>query len=204
MRRPASSLLLATLTLAAVLFPGTAVFARPAVSACLNLDPAQLAIGLEEAEVIVIATVQGYEAEKSVSLLPEAYLKGPALGGEVTLPFPDPRPKCPLAQFEPGMRVLAVFDEGSQGLTWPGSGEVWVLKDGRATNQGPAPDERTEASLVQTIRSITGQYAVPAESEDEGATIDWTGTVLPIGGLLVVVFAIGLVLMRTWHRIDPS
>jgi len=39
---------------------------------------------------------------------------------------------------------------------------------------------------------------------EEGAAIDWIGTVLPVSAALLVVFAIGLLLMRTWHRIDPS
>jgi hypothetical protein len=58
--------------------------------------------------------------------------------------------------------------------------------------------------VVAAIRAITGQYAVPAGSKDEGAGIDWKSTVLPVGAALLAVFAIGLVLMRQWHKIDPS
>jgi hypothetical protein len=65
-------------------------------------------------------------------------------------------------------------------------------------------EPRSEVEVVSSIRAITGQYAVPAATEAEGAGIDWGNTVLPLGLVLLVIFGIGLVLMRVWHRIDPS
>jgi hypothetical protein len=61
-----------------------------------------------------------------------------------------------------------------------------------------------EADLVEEIRGITGQYAVPPQSESEGQGIDWWKTVLPVGGAVLGIFVVGLFLMRIWHRIDPS
>ncbi len=51
---------------------------------------------------------------------------------------------------------------------------------------------------------MTAQYGVTAVDKDEGAGINWSDTVLPLCVVLVVVFGIGLVMMRVWHRIDPS
>jgi hypothetical protein len=64
--------------------------------------------------------------------------------------------------------------------------------------------EIPEAELVARVRSLTNQYAVPASSRGEGAGIDWTRTILPVGAALVAIFVIALFLMRIWHRIDPS
>ena len=84
---------------------------------------------------------------------------------------------------------------------WPGAAQVFWLIDGRASGLG---GNVSESDLVQKVRAITGQYAVPAASQSEGAGIDWRNTVLPLSVALAFVFAIGLVLMRVWHRIDPS
>jgi hypothetical protein len=45
---------------------------------------------------------------------------------------------------------------------------------------------------------------VPAANQSEGASLDWVRVVLPTTIVVLIVFGIGLVLMRTWHRIDPS
>ncbi len=161
-------------------------------------------MNLTEAEVVVVARVEASEPERSVVLRPEVYLKGPAQSAVISLSFPDPRPRCPLARFDPGARVLAVLDAAGGDLSWPGAGDVWLIAGGVATKPEPSPDERPEADLIRAVRSITGQYAVPAANGEEGASIDWVGTVLPVSAALLVVFAIGLLLMRTWHRIDPS
>jgi hypothetical protein len=96
--------------------------------------------------------------------------------------------------------VVYIFDASSR--EWPLTNQVYVLDQGRAHMEGDK--DRTEAEVVNAIRGVTGQYAVPAANDDEGAGIDWKSTVLPLGIALALIFAIGLVLMRLWHRIDPS
>ena len=61
-----------------------------------------------------------------------------------------------------------------------------------------------EAELVSRIRALTNQYTVPAAAESESAGIDWGRTVVPVGFAVLALFGVGLVLMRIWHRIDPS
>jgi hypothetical protein len=61
-----------------------------------------------------------------------------------------------------------------------------------------------EEELSERIRALTGQSSVPADPGDDGSTIDWTRTVLPLSVALGLVFVIGLAMMRVWHRIDPS
>jgi hypothetical protein len=80
--------------------------------------------------------------------------------------------------------------------------QTYVLRDGRA-QRGDQPAV-PEVQLVSEVREVTGQYIVIATSQDEGAGIDWGNTVVPLGVALAVIFGIGLVLMRVWHRIDPS
>ncbi|MDZ7727312.1 MAG: hypothetical protein U5Q44_03460 [Dehalococcoidia bacterium] len=58
--------------------------------------------------------------------------------------------------------------------------------------------------LVDDIRAVTGQSSEPATEDAEGADIDWIGTVVPVTAGVVIVLGIGLVLMKEWHRIDPS
>lgn len=89
-------------------------------------------------------------------------------------------------------------------LQWPTAGRVFWLQDGRATGGGETSETLAEVDLTQKVRAVTGQFAVPAVSGDEGAGIDWGHTVIPLGIALAIIFVIGLVLMRVWHRIDPS
>jgi hypothetical protein len=141
---------------------------------------------------------------------PEAFLKGPASSEPVTLAAPDTGvhatleaqgAECPRAKASQGDRVL-VYILDAQAPHYPYLNEAYVLKDGHARMEGS--NELTEVQLVNEIRAITEQYAVPAATASEGAGIDWGSTVVPLGAALAVVFVIGLALMRVWHRIDPS
>lgn len=181
------------------------MFVRPAAACSLVAleSPTQFVL---ESEAIVIARV--IRAERGEALLqPEAYLKGPVSAGQLHFTA-DPRGNdgvsCPTAAFRTGDRVLVYLlrDRGSE---WPLANAYYRLVDGHARPEydtGAPP--LAEAEAVEQIRALTGQYAVPAASAAEGAGIDWWKTVVPVGGALLVIFAIGLVLMRLWHRIDPS
>ena len=181
----------------AALLPGAAVFVRPAY-ACSLIQPESPDQFVAEAQLIVIGKVTA-ASDAELVLQPEAFLKGPASGEPFRLVSAGDM--CPRAEVNKGDRVLVyVFDASHP--TWPLINEVYELRDGHAFRQGEV--ERTEIEVVSRIRAITGQYIVPAASDSEGAGIDWGSTIIPVGAALTIVFAIGLVLMRTWHRIDPS
>ena len=207
MRRPRlnhSRLVLAVL-FAAALIPGAAVVspAYAAGSGCITVDPQNLAPAVTDATVIVIATVVPSSQAGAVALRPEAFLKGAAVAQDIQLAAePGATSPCKLASLSPGQRVFVMLvGGGNEPLQWPGSAQVWVLQNGQAT--GGAGDVRSETDLVGKVRSVTGEYAVPAEGSG-GASINWRGTILPLGGALAAIFVLGLVLMRTWHRIDPT
>jgi len=185
--------------LAAALIPGAAVLVEDAYACSLVLpeSPTEL---VPDASVIVIGQVTRVEPQKEFTFLVEAYLKGPA--SETELTFRLKTDLCPLVEVRDGGRAILFVYGSSPDLSWPVIVNAYLLEDGKAY-MADAP-ERTEAEVVKEIRSVTGQYAVPAASDEEGAQIDWVGTVLPVSAALLVVFGIGLLLMRTWHRIDPS
>jgi hypothetical protein len=89
-------------------------------------------------------------------------------------------------------------------LAWPDASRAFLLDREVASNAATPPWVVPEHELAGRIQDLTGQASVPVQSTDEGRHIDWWGTVVPVGSALIVVFAIGLLLMRTWHRIDPS
>jgi hypothetical protein len=154
-----------------------------------------------ESDVIVLARVVEAPPRGDAVLTPTAYLKGPVSGRQLRFAFSSQPTDCTPAEFEPGTSVIA-FLRGKGDFRWPANGDVYVLHEGRL--QSPYGEEASEGELVEQLRRLTGQYAVPAASSDEGASIDWRGTILPLGGVLVVLFGVGLALMRLWHRIDPS
>jgi hypothetical protein len=45
---------------------------------------------------------------------------------------------------------------------------------------------------------------VPAQTNSQGASLDWIKVVLPTALVVLAVFGIGLYLMKIWHRIDPT
>ncbi len=186
---------------AAALIPGAAVVspARAGGSGCIAVDALNLYPAVAEADVIVVATVVPGSQAGGVALRPEAFLKGAVQSDDLSL-SDSTGGDCAPATLTAGQRVVAILGDGGGQLRWPGVTQVWTLKDGQADN---AFSQQTEADLIGRIRAISGQYAVPADGAD-GASINWRGTILPLGGALVVIFVIGLVLMRTWHRIDPT
>lgn len=188
----------------AVLLVGAAVSVRPAnASSCAGFVP-PLAGRVAQAEVIVVGTIQAVEPDRATAL-PEAFLRGPARPDALRLQKPVRTPECPHAEFTAGNRVLLLLNPADGGYAWPDASLAYVLRDGRArlaTDQ--LVDDRIESQLISDIRSQTNLYAVPAGRSDSGAAIDWMKTVIPVTAALVVVFGIGLLLMRTWHRIDPS
>lgn len=182
--------------LTAALVPGAAVYV-PAAHACLLLQPETPEQLVPDSQVIVVGTVVSRDGRNLV-FRPEAFLKGPASADEMR--FTGEEDTCTPAPLNAGDRALIyVFDAAAP--RYPYQTEAFVLKDGHATM---ADDVRTEVEVVAAIRAVTGQYAVPATSSSEGAGIDWGHTIIPLGAALAIIFVIGLVLMRVWHRIDPS
>lgn len=183
------------------------VTAAPAVPAgaaapCIAVDPAAPDAAVLAANVVVVGTV--VRVAGGPDIVPEAFLKGTVTRQAVHLPAQPPDPAaCAPAELPEGARVLAFLAVADGAVAWPGSGAVFILRDGqavRADRQAALP----ERELIDRIRALTGQLAAPPADDEPGAGIDWTATIVPVGGLLLGVFAIGLVLMRVWHRIDPS
>lgn len=189
---------LALFIAAAALVPGAAVFVRPAF-ACTLMMPESASEFVLESELIIIGTVREVTSTE-LRVAPEAFLKGPS-SGEPFVFTAEQDDSCPMQEFESGDRALIyVFDAAN--LPWPYINQAYLLESGRATM---GDRSETEIAVVEEIRGITGQYAVPAVADGgEGAGIDWGSTVLPIGVVLAIVFGIGLMLMRVWHRIDPT
>ncbi len=213
MRRLKPSFLALALVIAAALIPGAAVLsAQPARYGCDEpLSDAQFRLAVESASMIVIGHVDNIRTDavpdphEIAAIRPEAFLKGPATGAELRFERRGPVSPCQYAEFSDGDRLVLIAQKSSEPFAWPDPNAAFRLQEGRAFSLNPADDRgETEADLVARIRGITGQYAVPAASQDEGASIDWVGTVLPVGAGLAVIFGISLVLMRLWHRIDPS
>jgi hypothetical protein len=162
-----------------------------------------MAMRVAQADLIVLGMVTAASAT-SARIAPTAYLKGPAQAGEVEVRRSGRETECPLADLQPGTRVVALLQSASGMMAWPDATQVYDLRGGQATSGPPSNDAKPESELLQEIRTVTNQYAVPAANADEGASLDWVKTVVPVSVALLIVFGIGLVLMRTWHRIDPS
>jgi hypothetical protein len=200
LRRLRLSFLGVLLAIAAALVPGAAVFAQPETPTCVRLQRS-FEEHVQDARLIVIGRVSG-DGENQVTIEPEAYLKGAAAGGPIRLVNTLYGSTCEWAKFSASGRVLAMLDGSSGHLAWPEPSAVFELRDGQAFSAGTGPTG--EADLIARVRSLTNQYAVPANSSGEGAGIDWKGTILPVGAALVAIMVISLFLMRIWHRIDPS
>lgn len=179
-----------------------AASAQDASDDCYVFDLAVLDESVAAADLIIVATVERADAG-SAALSPRAFLKGSVTATAIGLSRPVDG-QCPEANLRAGERVLVILTATRDRNDWPGPSQVFALINGRATNQEASPVTVAEAELVERIRSVTGQYAVPAADEDEGASIGWLTTVLPVGLALALLFGVGLVLMRIWHRIDPT
>ncbi|HKS91865.1 MAG TPA: hypothetical protein VJQ83_08045 [Tepidiformaceae bacterium] len=161
------------------------------------------------ADIVVIGTVTSVDGANA-SLKPEAFLKGPTsaadlqIGGPVLI-------GCYRIALHAGDRVLLTLSSDKGVLAWPLADGVgsYLLESGRAVslntfNNQTVDNAPTEAAVVDHIRSITGQYAIPATSDSQGASLDWVKVVLPVALVTLAVFGIGLYLMKIWHRIDPT
>ncbi len=198
--------------LTAALIPGAAVFARPAtmLEKCGGpTDVMPTRVELQAASIVVIGTVTTVSGE-SADLKPEAFLKGPTSAAQLQIGGPV-LAGCDRISLHPGDRVLLTLSSNKGVLTWPladGLGS-YLLQNGRAVslnifNKQTVANAPTEAAVVDHIRGITGQYAIPATSDSQGASLDWVKVVLPVALVTLAVFGIGLYLMKIWHRIDPS
>ncbi|MEO9255238.1 MAG: hypothetical protein ABI305_06850 [Tepidiformaceae bacterium] len=203
MRRHTPSFLgLIVLILAAALVPGAAVFAR--VEKCGATAASDLPTSAMDADVIVIARVSTDATDTSALLQPEAYLKGSASSQAIPLSLPAQYAGCAAAQFPRGNRVLVFLGSRDAKFVWPTVERIYYLNDGSAVSPLDPNNPVTEEALVSSIRSVTNEYIVPASSNAEGASLDWVRVVLPTTIVVLIVFGIGLVLMRIWHRIDPT
>jgi hypothetical protein len=211
--KPKTGFALIIALLAAALIPGAAVFARPAVMLEMCGGPMDTTVtraDATEANMIVIGRVASIEAD-SAHIAPEAFLKGPASAAEIAIEGGH-HVGCASVELQPGQRVLLSLRADSDGVVaWPliDDGPSYLLENGRAVSLDPRNNQTvanapTEANVVDHIRSITEQYAVPAASESEGASLDWVKVVVPTAIACLVVFGIGLYLMKIWHRIDPT
>ncbi len=204
MRRLKPSFLALVLAFAAAaLIPGAAVFASQTPVPCPGTPP-KLSDQVLRADVIVLGSVVAASDSVSVQIHPAAYLKGPAQAGDVELHYPSPEPACPLGSFTQDGRIVVLLQSHAGDLQWPDAGEVYVLSDGSAVNELHGGVSQAESELLHDIRAITGQYAVPATDASEGASLDWVKVVLPTTVVTLIVFGLGLLFMRTWHRIDPT
>jgi hypothetical protein len=203
-RRLLSSFRILSVITTAALFVGAAVFVHPtSATSCAAFVP-PLAARVAQADVIVVGSVLAVDPDRA-TVAPEAFLRGPARPDALILKQPPRTPECPLAMLAAGDRVVLLLNAADGGYAWPDASLAYVLKDGIARiASDQLSDDHLESQLVSDIRSQTNLYAVPAEGPDDGASIDWMKTVIPVTAALVVVFGIGLLLMRTWHRIDPS
>lgn len=152
--------------------------------------------------MIAVGTLESTGA--ALQLRPEAFLKGPARPDAMPIVPPTRAPECPLANLNAGDRAMLFLSTSGSGFAWPDAAYAYVLKDGHGRLTGDVADDHLESQLVSDVRSVTNLYAVPAKDTSETAGIDWMKTVLPVAGALVLVFGIGLLFMRTWHRIDPT
>jgi hypothetical protein len=179
--------------------------AAPAVAAepCFDVDPAAIEPVALAASVIVVGEVR--DAHPRPEIDPEAFLKGTVSPEAIRFTYgPGERTACLPAALPIGARVLAFVAVGGGVVHWPAGSAVFVLEDGVALRVDGNLPPLTETELIERVRAVTGQFAVPPAAHEEGAGIDWTGTVLPVTVVLLVIFGIGLALMRIWHRIDPS
>lgn len=189
--------------------PGAAVFVTAARAACpAPPDGATIEEQAATASVVVLGVVSGPDevagGGRSFSLRPEVFLKGASTARSQVFTLAAQDSGCEVATVEQGARVL-VFAHGSNPFPWPHPLGVFVEHpDGWRSTHPALSVSYTEAQLLDRIRAITGQLAIPAANTGDGAGIDWLTTVLPIGGVLLGLMAVGLILMRIWHRIDPS
>ena len=165
---------------------------------------------MRDANIIVIGTVVSernvantYDLARIV-LQPEAFLKGSPTRAVLTFDFGLPV-ACGLGVMRVGDRYLVITTIRNGQLSWPAPKGVYLLSGGVASAAvSTGTITIAESELIDRIRAQTNQFSQPAAASGDGAGIDWVATVLPVGGALAGLLIVGLVLMRVWHRIDPS
>ena len=197
----------------AALIPGAAVFAYPTQVTCPGPPSDQeFAVLVRSATLIVVGTVTGSGSDPNLSdrgwldVTPEAFLKGnpsaSAIRFETAVPDPCSDPAVATGR---GARVLLLAAGEGGRVAWPGPRSIYALADGQALSKNKGDRAPiAEADLIARIRGQTNQYSVPAASQDDGSGVDWVRTVLPVGGAVLGLLLVSLLLMRVWHRIDPS
>ncbi len=192
-----SVLLLALLVAAAAVLPAKA---DSRFEPCLEVSLEGLAGATGEAEVVVLGEIRDGPADGGLQIHPSVYFKGPAGSADPAL-VRVPEGDCPAAELQTGQRIIFFGRSTSGGLVWPSAGAVVFLTEGSALLPGSG-ERLSESALVALLQRETGQYAVPAGPRSPIA--DLQSAILPVTLALVALFAVGLVLMRVWHRIDPS
>lgn len=198
MRSRAASFVLALIAL----LPATVAAQAPVAGSCMAYSPGSATELVEAADLVVGGTIEVQSG--STFIVPHQYLKGAVSAERIPL-VAKSQPLCPPAELMAGQDVVVLLFVERGDVLWPDAGATFYISDGQADlAQAESGVSVREVELVAEIRHITGQQAEPAVSGSEGATIDWVGTVLPVAVAVAVVFAIGLVMMREWHRIDPT
>ena len=166
---------------------GPVASAQDPGEACSGLDFEQPQATAAAFDVIVAGRVE--EASAGTVIRPEYFLKGAAVRGPLALQRDG---ECPAAELIPGSRVLVGLMRVPGGFRWPSPDAVRVLPD----------DQAAEDALIAPLREVTGQQAYPPAVEGQG--FDWGGVGIPVIAALAALMAVGLYLMRLWHRIDPT
>lgn len=168
---------------------------------CPHFDLDDAWASVEDVDVIVVGEVVTVGGAPAVQ--PEAYLKGSAIAQ--ALRFSTAPSECARADLPPeGARVVVALRRDGRTFQWPVPAALFVVEGGIAANGGDAPVSLPEDELMSRIRAVSGQYAVLAADESEGASIDWLRVVLPVTLAAILILAIALVLLRIWHRIEPE
>jgi hypothetical protein len=205
------ALLLASTGVTSAFTAGRSAPVAPVLAAavdCAPLDDTAFERTVAASRVIVLAVVLEGDAAlddtsaTSATLKPAVFLKGPPSAGNIVLrSVTAPCGRAPLPE---GSRVVVLLGDGTGTDAWPDVNHGFFESEGAWRTANPVISRTyTEAEIVDRIRSLTNQAVEPA-SGDEGASIDWLGTILPVGAALAGILVVGLILMRTWHRIDPS
>ena len=185
-----------------VVFSDRAVYAYE--DSCETLDLENLYQSVRDYDVIVIVKVGNFlqTTPKSVELNVEAYLKGPP---NVHVLVPVLRDDLCTAELYADARMLVAL-KGFPGVNvlWPSYGSVFFLENGYVFNEDGLNLGVTEADLIKDVRSVTGQFAVPANSLNEAASLDLVSVIIPVLIAAVCILGIGLILQRIWQKIDPE
>ncbi len=186
--------------------PQAARAQAPPPAPCVHFDLEEPRQSLRGAAMVVVGeVVEADESERAV-VMPEAYLKGATSPDELVLDYPESLDAydCEPSAMPGDGRVMLILGRDGGHLAWPGEGQVFHLAGGEAVLIDDDSTRISEDELIDRVRGATGQYSLPPGAGEDSARLDWFGTVLPVTAATLVVFAIGLVLMREWHRIDPS